>query len=75
METSLCVTSQWSLLSSANTVGSPSCPFTDDEDDLLHLHTSLGLVSRKVTRGFVDDTESYGNGIGSIYKIGTTLGQ
>ncbi len=77
METSLSVSSQWSLLSSANTVGSHSSPLADGDDELLHMHTSLGLglVSYEVARRFVDESESEDNGIGSIYKIGKTLGQ
>ncbi len=72
MVSSLCVTTQWSLLSSAETLGSPSI---EDDEDLFHLHTSLGMVSQVVDRRLVDEIEFEANGICSIFKIGKTLGQ
>ena len=64
------VEAQWSVLSSAQTLGASSTDFNCD--DL----TNFPLARRNIARkSIVDDSESSTEGIGALYKIGKTLGQ
>ena len=66
----LTVEAQWSVLSSARTLGTWS---TDDGgDDLGNFPIARRDISRKT---IIDESESSSDGIGAIYKIGKTLGQ
>jgi hypothetical protein len=64
----LTVEAQWSVLSSARTLGTLS---TDDDGDDLGNFPRRD-ISRKT---IIDESESSSGGIGAIYKIGKTLGQ
>ena len=64
------VEAQWSVLSSAQTLGTSSADFASD--DFAHFPLVRRSISRK---SVVDDCESSTEGIGAIYKIGKTLGQ
>jgi hypothetical protein len=64
------VEAQWSVLSSAQTLGTFSTD--DDGDDLGNFPIARRGIARK---SIVDDSESSSEGIGAIYKIGKTLGQ
>jgi hypothetical protein len=64
------VEAQWSVLSSARTLGTLSTD--DDGEDLGNFPIARRDIARK---SIVDDSESSSEGIGAIYKIGKTLGQ
>jgi hypothetical protein len=66
---------EWSPLSTARTVS--NCKMSNDEDkeDKNFATTRAPQIKREIVRKTVDDIENALCGIGSIYKIGKTLGE
>ncbi len=66
---------EWSPLSTARTVSDVKISCDEDKDDENFTTTRAPQIKREIVRKTVDDAENALCGIGSIYKIGKTLGE